>query len=399
MTTPTLGSRALFPDLQPAVYLNHAAISPPSLPVREAVRATLDGYASRGVSFFADTHAQRGRVRGLLAGLMNAAPDDVALIPNTSAGVVDIALCLPWRRGDRVLLFDGEFPTNVTPWQQAARRHDLELVWMRADDFRTDADAAFSAFSRHLQRGVRLVAVSAVQFSTGLRMPVAAMGALCREHGAELFVDAIQALGIVPLDVQAWHIDYLTAGGHKWLMAPEGTGALYVAPRCAAALRPEVAAWLSHDEPFTFLFEGAGHLRYDRPLVQTPRMVEGGAANVLGLAGMEASLTILHELGIAAIRDHVHAWHDAIEPGLLARGFTSARTTDPAGRSGILSTRPPDDNAPAWARALADHGVSCASPDGWLRMAPHWPNGPGEVATVLAAIDAIAASGGPGTPT
>lgn len=392
-----LGRRDLFPELEPSVYLNHAAISPPSTAVRAAVRATLDGYARRGVAHFAQEAERRTRLRSSLAQLLGVAAADVALVPNTSAGVVDIALCLPWRPGDRVLLFSGEFPANVTPWQRAAERHDLELLWLDAEDFRHDRAGALARMESLLVRGVRLVAVSTVQFATGQRMPLEQIGEFCRRHGAELFVDAIQSLGVMPLDAPALGIHYLSAGGHKWLMGPEGTGLLYVEPRCAAALRPEVAGWLSHESPLEFLFHGAGHLRYDRPLVRSARVMEGGTFNAAGLAGLEASVGLLHQLGAEAIFAHVQAWHDTMEPELLARGFSSARMADPGGRSAILSVLPPGPaQAPAWATALADHGVSCACPDGWLRLAPHWPNALEEPARVAAALDAIIEAGGPG---
>ncbi len=396
MHTPRLGQRDLFPALEVDVYLNHAAISPPSVAVRAEVLACLDGYSRQGVAWFSRASERRQRLRAALAGLMGVDAAHVALVPNTSAGVVDIALCLPWQPGDRILLFRGEFPTNITPWQVAAARHGLELVWMDADDFRLDRDRALKELARHLAAGIRLVAVSVVQFSTGQRMPMAAFGALCEKYGAELFVDAIQCLGGAPLDVAGLGIHYLSAGGHKWLMGPEGTGVLYVAPQCAAALRPEVAAWLSHESPFEFLFKGPGHLVYDRSIVAGARLVEGGAFNVLGVAGLEASVGLISQLGVEHIYAHVQAWHDAIEPELAARGFVSGRMADPDGRSGILSTQPPGTaGAAAWARALADHGVSCASPDGWLRMAPHWPNAIAETTRVVAAIDSILAAGGP----
>ncbi len=401
----TLGSRALFPALRPRVYLNHAAISPPSAPVQAAVQAALAGYAAEGVSRYPVEMERRARVRAAFGALLGADGSDIALLPNTSQGVVNIALCLPWRRGDRVLLFRGEFPTNVTPWQQAARRHGLELVWIDAEDMRADRDATLAKVAAEVAKGLRLIAVSAVQFQTGLRMPLAELGALCRDHPqTELFVDAIQAVGVVPLDVRALGVHYLTAGGHKWLMGPEGTGGLYVAPESAARLVPNVAAWLSHDESFSFLFEGAGHLRYDRPVVRTAAMVEGGAANVLGVAGLEASLGLIAQLGPAAIYRHVQAWHDAAESGLLARGWRSARSPHASGRSGILSVRPPSGatdaarGAPAWSTALSAHGVSCACPDGWLRLAPHWPNALDEVDVVLDAVDAISAAGLPQAP-
>ena len=392
MPTARLADRSLFPTLQPLVYANHAAISPPSSAVEAAVTATLRGYASEGLAWFPNEVERRAHVRRQLAHLIGADANDVALVANTSTGVVDIASCLPWRAGDRVVLFAGEFPTNITPWQQAARRHGLEIVWHDAEAFRSDRAAALDALEVTLRRGVRLVAVSAVQFQTGQRMPLQEIGAMCARHGAELFVDAIQAVGVLPLDVRAMGIHYLTAGSHKWLMAPEGVALLYVAPGSVAALRPETAAWMSHEDAFGFLFRGAGHLDYDRPILPTAAQFEAGAPNSLGIAGLAASVALLADLGVEAIFGHVQAWHDAVEPELLARGFRSARMAESAGRSGILSVMPPSRDAPAWAAALGRHGVSVASPDGWLRFAPHWPNDIArELPLLVAALDAVQA--------
>jgi selenocysteine lyase/cysteine desulfurase len=125
-------------------------------------------------------------------------------------------------------------------------------------------------------------------------------------------------------------------------------------------------------------------------------MAEAGTPNTIGAAGLAASTALIDDIGVGAILEHVQAWHDALEPGLLERGFESARMGETAGRSGILSVRPADrSTAPAWVRALAGHGVACASPDGWIRFSPHWPNAHDEVPRVLSAIDAIIDGGGP----
>jgi len=391
---PELGSRALFPALKTRVYANHASLSPPSDAVREAVSGTLNGYATQGMAWYKEETARRERLRGQLARLLTADAADIALVANTSAGVLAVALCLPWRVGDRVMVFDGEFPTNITPWQQAARRHGLELVWMRAEDFRDDRDRALEQLAEELKRGVRLVALSAVQFTTGQRMPLARIGALCKQHGSELFVDAIQAMGIVALDVEAMQIDYLTAGSHKWLMGPEGVGVLYARREAARRFDPAVAGWLSHEQPFAFLTEGPGFLRYDRPFQDGARIAEAGTPNTIGAAGLEASAALLESLGVDNIFTHTQRWLDAVEPGLIERGFESARMGDRSGRSGILSVRPTDpQTAPAWAKALADRGIACASPDGWVRLSPHWPNHPSEADVVLDAVDEIMAQG------
>jgi cysteine desulfurase / selenocysteine lyase len=389
---PALGDRAMFPSLTARAYLAHAAISPPSVTVERAIFTGLTAYASKGALAFGSAVEQRNRLRANLAKLLGAELDGVALIPNTSAGVTCIALGLPWRRGDRVLLFEGEFPANTTPWQRAAELFGLELRWHSADLFRTDPTRAFEALDRELAAGVRLVALSQVQFQTGHRMPLAEVAARTHRHGAELFVDAIQGLGAVPLDVVREGVDYLASGSHKWLMGTEGCGVLYARPSLASALRPHVAGWLSHEAPFRFLAEGAGLLTYDRPLRARADVFEGGTPNALGCFALEASTSLLLELGVGAIHTHVNAYLDALEAGLVARGFESLRSASPEARSCILGVIPPKargPKAPVFQRMLGERGVTTSVPDGVLRFAPHWPNDAREVPEVLRAVDDV----------
>ncbi len=385
---PRLGDRSLFPTLAPVAYLNHAAISPPSSPVQQAIHAIVDDYARHGTAAFLRWASERQRLRGLLATLLNADAEDLALVANTTRGVSDIALCLPWRPGDRILLFAGEFPANITPWQRAAELFNLEIEMLPVGDFHRGK--GLDHLREALRRPTRLVACSAVQFQTGLRMPIAEMAALCHEAGAELFVDAIQALGVCPLDVRASNIDYLSAGSHKWMMGTEGLACLYVRRDRVAALRPNVAGWLSHDNGIEFLFGGADLLRYDRPIRQRTDFVEGGAYNTIGCVALAASLDLILALGVPAIFDHVLAYLDELEDGLCVRGFTSLRARAVAERSGILSVHPPRGvDVADLQRTLGAHGIACSTPDGALRFAPHWPNDPiVEIPRVLAAIDA-----------
>lgn len=379
---PRLGDRSLFPDLEAVAYLNHAAISPLSLPVRQAIHAVADDLGRRGSDAFLTWHAERQRLRHLLARLLHASADDLALVANTTRGVSDIALCLPWRPGDRVLLFRDEFPAVVTPWQRVAELFQLELEFLPAHDRLHHLHAA-------LRRPARLVALSAVQFQTGARAPLAELAALCHEHGAELFVDAIQALGVCPLDVTATGVDYLSAGSHKWMMGSDGIACLYVRPDRVAALQPRVAGWLSHEDGLGFLFAGAGHLRADRPIRQRIDFVEGGAPNTLGAAALAASLDLILGLGVPAIHTHVQTYLDELEAGLRELHFTSLRSAIPGERSGILAVLPPHPiDLIALHHRIGDRGVVCSTPDGKLRFAPHWPNACAEIPGVLAAVDA-----------
>lgn len=385
---PRLGDRSLFPTLEARAYLNHAAISPPSQRVHAAVLEVITHYAAQGMGALFRWLEQRERLRGQLAALVGADSDEIGYVANTTAGVRAVALCVPWTPGDRVVVLAGEFPANVTPWQRAAELYDLRLQWLRAQDFLGPSGTGLQALEDALRQGVRMVAVSAVQFQTGLHMPLREIGALCRQHGAELFVDAIQGCGVVPIDVEALQIDYLACGSHKWLMALEGVAFLYVRREQAAALRPVVAGWLSHEDGLRFLFEGEGHLRYDRPIRARADFVEGGAAPGILLAALEAALEPIAALGVPAIFEHVQAYLDGLESGLVQRGFQSQRSSLVEQRSGILAVHPPPGvDLLALHAGLMQRGISCTTPDGHLRFAPHWPNSLTEVDVVLDAID------------
>lgn len=381
-----LGDRSLFPDLEAKAYLAHAAVSPASSEVRRAALAVAGDYARHGFGAFGRWIEQRNRLRARIARLIGARPSDVAFVASTTVSVVDVALSLPWKRGDRVVCFRGEFPANVTPWQQAAHTFGLEVVFLEADAFRTDAGLA--ALDRELARGVRLVAVSAVEFATGLAMPIDAIAERAHAAGAEVFVDGIQACGVLPIDVSRAGIDYLGCGSHKWLMGMEGAAFLYVRPDRAAALVPRVAGWLSHEDPIRFLIEPeAGHLRYDRAIRGDVTLFEGGAQNGLGLAALEAAIAPIEALGVERIFEHVQGYHDRLEPELIERGFRSERSADPARRSGTLSVIPPRGvDLIGLSEALLARGVVASTPDGRLRFAPHWWNSYDEIPAVLAAV-------------
>ena len=140
MVKPQLGDRALFPKLEGVAYLAHAAISPLSAPVCERIREVTEDYACGGMAGFVRWAPRLAQVRHDLASLISASPSEIAIVANTTQGVIDVAFGLPWRKGDRVVLFDGEFPANVTPWQQAAEEFGLELCWLSLDGFHRSVD-------------------------------------------------------------------------------------------------------------------------------------------------------------------------------------------------------------------------------------------------------------------
>jgi cysteine desulfurase/selenocysteine lyase len=383
-----LGDRSLYPELQAKAYLAYAATAPASSLVKAAVNRVLDSYAERGNVAFFEWLEQREQLRGKLGRLVGAKAEDIALISGTTRGISDLSLCLPWRAGERVVLFDGEFPANVTPWQRAAELFGLRLDFVPMNNAVEDEESFMQPLERLLAAGARLVAVSAVQFQTGLRMPLARIGQLCARYGAELCVDAIQACGAVPLDVVQMGVDYLISGAHKWLLGPEGVGFLYARPERARALVPRTAGWLSHEDGVLFLSKGPGELRYDRPLKQTVQVLEGGSSSTLGFAALDAGIEPLLKLTPAVVFAHLNQYLDRLEPELLARGWRSRRAAAVERRSGILSFEPPQGLAAVdIVMQLRPRGVFASMPDGLLRFAPHFPNALSEIETVVGALD------------
>jgi len=383
-----LGDRSLFPELTPRAYLNHAAISAVSVPVEKAVEEVLVDYRRRGLHAIERWLPQRTQLKQKLGAMIGVDGSNLALTPSTSFGVLAIALCFPWERGDRVVTFEGEFPANVTPWQRAANLHGLTISQLPITPFARHPDEGIESLESALSEGVRLIAVSAVQFQTGLRMPIARMAEVCHAHGAQIFVDGIQAVGAVPIDVSEAGIDYLAGGAHKWLMGIEGTGYLYARADRAAELRRHVAGWLSHTDPVSFLTDGLGKLRYDRPIRDGIDFLEIGSMSAVGSAALEAAIDLIEQIGVPAIYEHVGLYHDHLEEGLDDRGFRSLRSPVASSRSGSLSVLAPEGvDVVGLERALRAGGVSASIPDGRLRFAPHWPNAQDEVKLIFEAVD------------
>lgn len=386
---PRLGDRTLWSTLTCSAYLNHAGIAPLSDPARHAIERVIAESSQRGSLAFGQRVAERERLRSRLASLFGAREAEIALAPNTTYGLGQLALSIPWRSGDRIVVWRGEYPTNVTVFQRAAELFGLSLTFLPGSDLAADGGADLGTLTRELRRGgVRLCAVSAVQFQTGVRAPLAEIAALCHAHGAQLIVDAVQAAGAVPLDVRALGIDYLAAGAHKWLLGADGAGVLYVAAEHQQALRPAITGAMSYTGATDMLFAGPGHLSYERALRADAQVFEGGMFGSVACAAFDASVALILGLGVAEIYRHVNAYLDALEPAFIARGFTSLRLPDAARRSCTLSFRPPATHtAPVLAAALAERGVTCACPDGLLRLTPHWPNNVAELPRILDALD------------
>lgn len=346
----------------------------------QAVEKLLHEHSRRGAEDYGGWVRQLEEVRDLAAGLLSCTPREMAFVGNTSEGLSLVAGSFPWRPGDEILVPRPEFPANVYPWMNLASRGVSVRFVERQEGGRLDADHVERALGKH----TRLISVSSVDFSTGYRLDLQALGDLCREKGLFLCVDAIQSLGIVPLDVHACHIHFLAAGGHKWLMGPMGCGILFVEEEAGKLLRPEQAGWKSvvHEQDFFTL-------RLD--FKPDARRFEIGSMNLLGIAGLGASIRMLLEKGIPSILERVLHLNDLLMEGLENRGGRIVSPSHRNERAGILTFVPSADPA-SLHRQLLSQGIRLSLRNGMLRLSPHFYNQEEEVERFFHHLDRFSSS-------
>ncbi len=369
--TPTLLSngrlaeaRTLFPHIGTGhIYLNHAATSPLSTRVVDAIRRHLEDHSAGTIDTFVSDMKAVAACRSAIARLIHAeAPERIAFTLNTSDAINIVAAGFPWQSGDRVLLNDHEFPANVHPYLHLRDRGVAIDVLPTRYGVVTPEMVEASLTPR-----TRIVGLSAVQFLTGSRADLAAIGRLCRDRGVRFVVDGIQAVGAVRLDVQTMCIDALAAGGQKWQMAPLGTGYVYITQELQDMIRQPCKGWLSVADPWQFF-------KYDQPLAASAQRYEGGTLNSPGLIGMRASLETLLEFGPDAIESHILAITRRLMEHLQSFNELTLLTPEQdRERAGIVTVAASDgrDLTPVF-KALERDRISCSLREGKLRFSPHF---------------------------
>jgi selenocysteine lyase/cysteine desulfurase len=318
--------------------------------------------------------------RVAVARLLNAEPSEIALATNTSHGLNLAACALPLRPGDVALVSDREFPANVYPWMLLKKRGvEVELAPCTPEGW---PDEDYLVERLHDPR-VRVLAVSFVQFSNGYRVDLARLGAACRANGTFLVVDGIQGVGNSVLDVRETPIDILACGGQKWLLAPWGSGFVYVRRELISALEPAVAGWMAFEgtDDFSRLTE------YNPTFRSDARRFEMVTLPYQDFYGMTASIGMLVELGIDDIAQYARTLH---EPVLRWADQTGVRVVSPraeAHRSAIVCLAPAH---PVEAyHSLKRAHVVCSLREGAIRLAPHCYNTVEEMERVLDVMDQL----------
>jgi cysteine desulfurase/selenocysteine lyase len=371
--------RAHFPAAKSWAFFDHAAVAPPPAVAARALAEYADDLAANGVLSFQRWFDRVEEVRRLAGQLLNTDPLDVAFVANTSAGIGCVAEGFPWQPGDNVVTATEEYPSNQYPWLNL-RNRGVEVRAVASRGSRVDIDDVRAAMDGR----TCVLALSAVEFASGYRNDLDALGDLCRRNDTFFFVDAIQSLGVLPLDVQSTPIDALAADGHKWLLGPEGAGLLYVRRDWVDRLHAVGVGWNSVVGNHDF-----GTI--DFRLKPHAGRWEGGTYNVAGIVGLGASLGLLLAAGIPAVAERVLALTDHLCEGAAQAGWSVFSSRAEREKSGIVSLT--KDGVPPWAakKRCLDAKIVVNVRGGRLRVSPHAYNTFEEIDRLIGVLESLAA--------
>lgn len=363
-----------FPVRERCLYLDHAAVCPLPRPVAAAMRERIDEQELGGHEHEDQWSSNRLTCRHLGSQMLGCSPEDVSLVRSTSEGLSLIAQGLELEAGDEVLLGEEEFAANVAPWLRLERRGARVVRYPQADG-RVQLDT----IAEMLGPRTRVLAISWVAFHTGWIAPLARLARLCQDNSTLLVVDAIQGLGVLPMNVRVLGIDAIVADGHKWLLGPEGAGLMATTPELRARLEPVLAGWRNSK------LERGSHFLDTEDLYEDGRRFEPGAFNDVGLAGLAAALDMLQTIGQGVIQSRVEMLSRLLTRVLLAHGWDVYSPGSGQPIAGIVAARHPNVAPSEARRRLLERRVVCSVRQGMVRFSPHFYMTRGE----LEALDRI----------
>ncbi len=366
--------RRLMPVARSWAYLDHAAVSPLPAPSCRALVEWAEEASINGDVNWAQWERQVENLRTKAATLLGATTEEIALLRSTSEGVNLVAEGVCWEPGDNVVTLADEFPTNQYPWLNQADR-GVETRRVAVGPEGVDLDAIADACDQR----TRIVAISWVSYCTGRRLDLARLAEMAHERGALLFVDGIQGLGVLPLNVRSTPIDFLAADGHKWLLGPEGAGLFYIRREHLARLRPVGVGWNSvvHARDFS---------RIELKLKDSAERYEGGSQNMAGMIALGESVGLLLRFGVAAIADRISAMTDLACERLASIGARIVSDRRPENKSGIVVFEMPGSDPAAIRQECLKQNVVLSCRGGRLRISVHAYNNADDIDRLVAAL-------------
>jgi cysteine desulfurase / selenocysteine lyase len=369
--------RREFPVCDEKVFLAHAGVSPLPRRVADAMKQYVEASAHDHQENVLPEDVV-SETRMLAARLIEAGEDEIAFVGSTSMGLAMVAAGLPWERGDNVVCYRDDYPANVYPWMDLARRG----VEARFVDATPLGNITVEDVERAVNKKTRLVSLASVHFQTGWRLDVDRIGRFLRERGVLFCLDGIQSFGALRTSMK--FVDFAAADAHKWLLGPLGTAIFYVRREHFESFHPPLVGWNSASSP-NFIAQESLAFKRDA------RRYEPGSLNLAGIVGLRAALQLIHECGLESIEARVLGLAEqAIACGTKA-GFGVLGAVEGKGLSGIVSfLTGRADVAKLHAKLESARVVTslryCRDGKRCLRLSPHFYNTENDLNRLFAQI-------------
>ncbi len=344
------------------IHLNHAGVSPWPVRTLHVVQAFAEENAVMGSSRYPEWLNVETTLRRQLQKIINAPTiDDIALLKNTSEALSVVAYGLDWSKGDNIVSSDQEFPSNRIVWESLSEKG----VEFREADLTMAGSPEDSLFSL-VDDNTRMITVSSVQFSTGLKMDLERIGKFCKDRGLLFCVDAIQSVGALHFDVQNINADFVMADGHKWMLGPEGLALFYCHPDARDRLKLHQYGW--------HMVETVGDFdRREWTAANSARRFECGSPNILGIHALSASLSLFLEVGMDTVEREVLKRSEYLFDRIKSSPELELITSHESGRyAGIVTFKRNDVDNVALYEYLMKNRVLCAPRSGGVRFSPHF---------------------------
>lgn len=367
-----------FPLHEHVCYLNHAAVSPWPRRTQQAVAKFAEENTVYGATHYLEWLKIEETLRQRLANLIGSpTPSDIALSKSTSEALSIIAYGLDWSEGDEIIISNQEFPSNKIVWESLA---DKGVVLKIADINHRDAVDAIAA---EITDRTKLISVSSVQYASGLRINIDRLGKICNERNILYCIDAIQSLGALPFDINQNGADFVVADGHKWMMGPEGLALLYVNPKIRDSMSISQYGWhmVKHRGDYT---------RNTWEIATDATRFECGSPNMLGIHALNASLSLIEEVGIEQISNALANNINHLIEGLkTVPNATVLSSTEQSKLAGIVTFKVDGIASEELYSKLMKEKVICACRGGGVRFSPHFYTDRGVIDSAIEKVKEI----------
>jgi len=372
--------RKEFAEFDDVTYLDAATQGPLPLASVQAAKQALEWkklpFLIPNVTYF----DLPDRIRGSIAKIIHAEPDDIAVTGGASAGFAAVAAGIDWKKGDEVIVARGEFPAHFATWLPYERAGKLTVKVIAPAERFISADDYLSAISPR----TRVVSASLVRFDTGSRLDAKRVADACQAAGALFLLDASQCAGALPIDVGATGADFLVSSGYKWLLGPYGTGFFWARREWSDRLPDGPVYWQSlegadnfHGLPLDALRVRAGARRWDSP----------ETASFTNLAAFDASLSLVNSAGTDKIYEHAASLSRLVAERLPKDRcvLASPSNSERRGQFVCVAARSPEKTADLFKKLREEKIIVCLR-EGVLRISPHIYNTEHDVLRLIAAM-------------